>query len=58
MSESPIETPTEDRALQNLPIVDEPDEPSADDLPIEADARDVLDQRAEVPLDDDGYDER
>ena len=58
MSESPIETPTEDRALQNLPIMDEPDEPSADDLPIEADARDVLDQRAEVPLDDDGYDER
>lgn len=58
MSESPIETPTEDRALQNLPIADEPDEPSADDLPIEADARDVLDQRAEVPLDDDGYDER
>lgn len=58
MSESPIETPAEDRALQNLPIVDEPDEPSADDLPVEADARDVLDQRAEVPLDDDGYDER
>nr|WP_314144713.1 hypothetical protein [uncultured Rhodococcus sp.] len=58
MSESPIETPTEDRAQQNLPIVDEPDEPSADDLPVEADARDVLDQRAEVPLDDDGYDER
>ncbi|WP_415973201.1 hypothetical protein [Rhodococcus sp. 077-4] len=55
MSESPIETPTEDRALQNLPIADEPAEPSADDLPIEADARDVLDQRAEVPLDDDGY---
>ena len=25
MSESPIETPTEDRVLQNLPIVDEPD---------------------------------
>ncbi|MFI8569850.1 hypothetical protein ACIGGF_25185 [Rhodococcus sp. NPDC078407] len=58
MSESPIETPTEDRVEQNLPIVDEPDEASVDDLPTEADARDVLDQRAEVPLDDDGYDER
>ncbi|WP_183130543.1 hypothetical protein [Rhodococcus sp. SBT000017] len=55
MSDSPIETPTEDRVEQNLPIADEP---SADGLPIEADARDVLDQRAEVPLDDDGYEER
>ncbi|MGB6069960.1 MAG: hypothetical protein WBG53_05385 [Rhodococcus sp. (in: high G+C Gram-positive bacteria)] len=58
MSDSPIETPTEDRVEQNHPIADEPDEPSADGLPIEADARDVLDQRAEVPLDDDGYEER
>ncbi|MCZ4561669.1 hypothetical protein O4160_12565 [Rhodococcus sp. IEGM 1401] len=58
MSDSPIETPTEDRVEQNLPVADEPDEPNVDDLPIEADARDVLDQRAEVPVDDDGYDER
>ncbi|WP_156399330.1 hypothetical protein [Rhodococcus sp. Leaf278] len=58
MSESSIETPTEDRVEQNLPIMDEPDEPSADDLPTEADASDVLDQRAEVPLDDDDRYER
>ncbi|WP_187298392.1 hypothetical protein [Rhodococcus sp. BS-15] len=58
MSELPIETPSEDRAQRDLPIVDEPAEPNVDDLPVEADARDVLDQRAEVPLDDDGYDER
>ncbi|AJW42687.1 MULTISPECIES: hypothetical protein [Nocardiaceae] len=58
MSESPIETPTEDRVEQSLPIVDESGEPSTSDLPVEADVRDVLDQRAEVPLDDDGYDER
>ncbi|MFY2789708.1 hypothetical protein [Rhodococcus sp. KRD162] len=53
MSEKPIETPTEDRALQNTPIMDEPEEPTAVDLPIEADVRDALDQRAEVPLDED-----
>ncbi|MBY4129544.1 hypothetical protein HQO83_14190 [Rhodococcus fascians] len=57
MSESPIETPTEDRALQNQPVTGEPDEPNVDDLPAEADARDVIEQRTEVPLDDE-YDER
>jgi hypothetical protein len=57
MSESPIESPTEDRVEQNLPIADEPDEPDAGDLPVEADATDVIEQRTEVPLDDE-YDER
>ncbi|MBY4206440.1 hypothetical protein HQO44_08200 [Rhodococcus fascians] len=57
MSESPMESPTEDRVEQNLPIADEPDEPDAGDLPVEADATDVIEQRTEVPLDD-GYDER
>ena len=57
MSESPIESPTADRVEQNQPITDEPDDIDAGDLPTEADTRDVIDQRTEVPLDDE-YDER
>lgn len=52
MSESPIETPTEDRLEQNLPSGDEPAVADPSDLPTEATAEDVMEQRTEIVLDD------